>query len=154
MDKHWNVKVGDFGMAKVLKQDKSMTVCGTAETCAPEVLCGNRYSEKADCYSFGIVLWEMITREELYPGMNFYELSSKVVNEDLRPDLKNKDIPPVLQNLMKRCWNKNPDERPNFHEIVNVLEKFLDNKNDEVKNVEKKNSDSKKDPTKHYSVGF
>lgn len=72
VDQNWVVKVADFGLSRVLDTQKEMTVCGTAETCAPEVLSRNSYTEKADVYSFAIVLWEMLTREKLYPGMNFF----------------------------------------------------------------------------------
>lgn len=75
----------DMLVSRVLVPNTSMTICGTAETCAPEVLARSMYTEKADVFSYGIVLWEMFTRDILYPNMNFYELSSRVVNEGLRP---------------------------------------------------------------------
>lgn len=59
VDRNWTAKVADFGMSRALDLSKSMTVCGTAETCAPEVLARSSYTEKADVYSFGIVLWEV-----------------------------------------------------------------------------------------------
>lgn len=143
IDKNWTVKVADFGLSRVLDTKKEMTVCGTPETCAPEVLSRNSYTEKADVYSFGIVLWEMLTRDKLYPGMNFYELSSKVVNEDLRPDIKNYKFPDELLNLMTSCWDNDPSKRPSFEEIVDILEIYL---NDRIKRKKKK--EDKKDEDK------
>ncbi|EFC46712.1 serine/threonine protein kinase [Naegleria gruberi] len=140
VDKNWSVKVGDFGMSRMIDSQQQMTVCGTAETCAPEVLKRSMYTEKADVYSFGIVLWEMFTRSQLYPGMNFYELSSRVVNEGLRPDTTSTrftedHIPKTIQNLMTDCWDDDPDHRPDFSIIVKKLEKEL-----EIEN-QKKNKD-------------
>lgn len=141
VDKNWTVKVADFGLSRVLDTKKEMTVCGTPETCAPEVLSRNSYTEKADVYSFGIVLWEILTRDKLYPGLNFYELSSKVVNEDLRPDVKNYSFPDELLDLMKRCWDSDPGKRPAFDEIVDILEFFLKQR----KNKKKKKDDPKEE---------
>lgn len=132
VDRNWTVKVGDFGMSRVLDPNASMTICGTAETCAPEVLARSQYTEKADVYSFGIVLWEMFTREILYPNMNFYELSSRVVNEGLRPPTtgekfeNGKVVPAEIKKLMIECWDPDPNERPSFELIVSRLEKVLE----------------------------
>jgi serine/threonine protein kinase len=120
VDNNWTVKVGDFGLSKVLDTSKEQTVCGTAgfilfylETCAPEVLSRSLYTEKADVFSFGVVMWEIITREPLYPGLNFYELSSQVVNDGLRPNIYDFKIPHRLKSLMVLCWDEDPDIRPN-----------------------------------------
>lgn len=71
VDAYNTVKVADFGIARVRSVD-TMTYCGTPKWTAPEVLRMNSYSEKADVFSFGIVLWEILMREEPYaniPGM-------------------------------------------------------------------------------------
>lgn len=120
------MQVGDFGMSRVLDRSKSMTVCGTAETCAPEVLSRNSYTEKADVFSFGIVLWEVFTRDVLYPGLNFYELSSKVVNEHLRPPLEKYNFDTEIKQLLTSCWQADPNLRPTFKVIVATLEKYLE----------------------------
>jgi len=131
VDKNWCVKVGDFGMSRMIDSQQQMTVCGTAETCAPEVLKRNMYTEKADVYSFGIVLWEMFTRNQLYVGLNFYELSSRVVNEGLRPDttgprFQEEIIPKAIIDLMKQCWDDDPNVRPDFGTVLNILEDELE----------------------------
>ncbi|KAJ4453704.1 putative Serine/threonine protein kinase [Paratrimastix pyriformis] len=53
VDSGWNVKVSDFGLARV-QADQTMSCCGTAVFCAPEVLTANKYSEKADVFSFAM----------------------------------------------------------------------------------------------------
>ncbi|KAG2389439.1 hypothetical protein C9374_013999 [Naegleria lovaniensis] len=131
VDKNWSVKVADFGMSRILDSQQQMTVCGTAETCAPEVLKRSMYTEKADVYSYGIVLWELFTRGQLYPGLGFYELSSRVVNEGLRPDLTGPrftegHIPKEIVNIMTQCWDEDPNVRPDFGRIVEVLEEQLE----------------------------
>jgi serine/threonine protein kinase len=57
---HWLVKICDFGMARVKSLGVTMTKLGTLQWVAPEVLRDERYSEKADIYSFAILVWELI----------------------------------------------------------------------------------------------
>lgn len=75
VDRHWTIKVGDFGLSRAMDQTAStMTACGTPCWTAPEVLNNERYTIKADVYSFGICLWEMCTREDPYEGMPPYNV--------------------------------------------------------------------------------
>lgn len=160
VDKNWTCKVGDFGMSRVMDKSKSMTVCGTAETCAPEVLARSYYTESADVYSFGIVLWEMLTREVLYPGMNFYELSSKVVNENMRPPTAHKNFPPELLELMTTCWRADPEKRPHFKQVVSVLDHFHDTlvqqkqrKQQRVKQQQQEQQEQRQEHAEYYKSG-
>lgn len=64
MDHDYNVKVADFGLSRVQSDLVTMTGgLGTYQWMAPEVLGNQRYSDKADVYSFGIVIWECTARE-------------------------------------------------------------------------------------------
>eukprot|EP01120_Amphizonella_sp_Union-15-10_P011096 TRINITY_DN4615_c0_g1_i3.p1 TRINITY_DN4615_c0_g1~~TRINITY_DN4615_c0_g1_i3.p1 ORF type:complete len:254 (-),score=42.75 TRINITY_DN4615_c0_g1_i3:23-784(-) len=75
VDDNWNVKVCDFGLASVQKT-QVMTdegdAPGTPLWMSPEVLLGKPLSEKADIYSYGIVLWEVLTRTEPFDHMDSY----------------------------------------------------------------------------------
>ena len=53
MDQNWAIKVTDFGLSRVVDTQNTMTHCGMVDFCAPEVLRRNRYTTKADVYSFG-----------------------------------------------------------------------------------------------------
>ena len=59
VDENWNVKVADFGFARIKEENATMTRCGTPCWTAPEVIRGESYSEKADVYSFAIIMWEV-----------------------------------------------------------------------------------------------
>uniref|UniRef100_A0A1D1YVI7 Serine/threonine-protein kinase HT1 n=1 Tax=Anthurium amnicola TaxID=1678845 RepID=A0A1D1YVI7_9ARAE len=88
---------------------------------APEVLNGNPYNRKCDVYSFGICLWEIYCCDMPYPDLSFSEVTSAVVRQNLRPEIP-RCCPSTFGNVMKRCWDANPDKRPEMDEVVTMLE--------------------------------
>ena len=65
IDESFKAKIGDFGWTR-LKGDRMTKKIGTFQWMAPEVITGDRYSEKADVFSYGIILWEIASREPPY----------------------------------------------------------------------------------------
>ena len=81
VDNNLYVKVADFGLSKVVQDFQTMTEgLGTFQWMSPEVLANSRYSDKADVYSFGIVLWECSARQVPYAGMNGMQAAVAVMN--------------------------------------------------------------------------
>lgn len=77
VDQHWVAKIGDFGLAKMKSEGKTMTAgVGSPLWIAPEVLKGERFGEGCDIYSFAIILWEMAAWCEPYEGLNSVEVCS------------------------------------------------------------------------------
>uniref|UniRef100_A0A6B2LD35 Protein kinase domain-containing protein n=1 Tax=Arcella intermedia TaxID=1963864 RepID=A0A6B2LD35_9EUKA len=122
VDKDWDVKVGDFGLAKVIEDDSSrMTVCGTTAWAAPEVLKEQHYTIKADVYSFGICFWEICTRQEPFKNMKPSQVVLAIVNEKLRPEIPS-DIRKEYVSIIEACWDEIPEDRPSFAGLVEELE--------------------------------
>ncbi|XP_010516676.1 PREDICTED: dual specificity protein kinase splB-like [Camelina sativa] len=116
-------KVGDFGLSKI-KRNTLVTggVRGTLPWMAPELLSGSssKVSEKVDVFSFGIVLWEILTGEEPYANMHYGAIIGGIVNNTLRPTVPNY-CDPEWRMLMEQCWAPDPFVRPAFPEIARRL---------------------------------
>ncbi|XP_074373215.1 RAF-like serine/threonine-protein kinase 20 isoform X1 [Apium graveolens] len=116
-------KVGDLGLSKVKCQTLiSGGVRGTLPWMAPELLNGSSslVSEKVDVFSFGIVLWELLTGEEPYQDLHYGAIIGGIVSNSLRPPVP-EFCDPEWRSLMERCWSAEPSERPNFTEVANQL---------------------------------
>ncbi|XP_023542191.1 uncharacterized protein LOC111802158 [Cucurbita pepo subsp. pepo] len=116
-------KVGDFGLSKI-KRNTLVTggVRGTLPWMAPELLNGSssKVSEKVDVFSFGIVLWEILTGEEPYANMHYGAIIGGIVNNTLRPPVPNFCDPDWIL-LMEQCWSPDPVARPSFTDIARRL---------------------------------
>ncbi|KAL6911602.1 hypothetical protein ACP4OV_000407 [Aristida adscensionis] len=119
-------KIGDLGLSKV-KQNTLVSggVRGTLPWMAPELLSGksNMVSEKIDVYSFGIVMWELLTGDEPYSDMRAAEIIGGIVNDSLRPQIPSW-CDPEWKALMGSCWASDPAERPSFTDISQRLRKM------------------------------
>lgn len=116
-------KVGDLGLSKVKCQTLiSGGVRGTLPWMAPELLNGSSslVSEKVDVFSFGIVMWELLTGEEPYADLHYGAIIGGIVSNTLRPPVP-ENCDPDWRSLMERCWSAEPSERLNFTEIANEL---------------------------------
>ncbi|KAL6874071.1 hypothetical protein ACP4OV_014153 [Aristida adscensionis] len=121
------VKVADFGTScletRCQADAKGGGNKGTYRWMAPEMTKEKPYTRKVDVYSFGIVLWELTTCLLPFQGMTPVQAAYAASEKNLRPPLSS-SCPPVLNNLIKRCWAANPARRPEFSYIVSVLEKY------------------------------
>lgn len=120
VDENMGIKVCDFGMTKTKKNHWATTQCGTTQWMAPEILRNERYDEKADVFSFGIVMWEMLTRQPPYKGLDPMTVASKVLQQGYRPEIP-PDTHPQYERLVRECWESKPKKRPNFEDIVERL---------------------------------
>ncbi|TNN69125.1 Mitogen-activated protein kinase kinase kinase 7 [Liparis tanakae] len=90
-------------------------------TLRPSVPAGSNYSEKCDVFSWGIILWEVITRRKPFDeiGGPAFRIMWAVHNGTRPPLIKN--LPMPIESLMTRCWSKDPSQRPSTEEIVKIM---------------------------------
>lgn len=123
-------KIGDFGLSRRTAEQTSMTaLIGTIQYMAPEMLTSAsagrvEYSSAVDVFSFGIVLWQLITCEQPYQAtlatQNRFQLLQRIAREGLRPE-----VPPFvsdgLRNLILECWAEAEHARPPSAALVRRL---------------------------------
>ncbi|EEF35778.1 protein kinase, putative [Ricinus communis] len=132
LDRHGNACLGDMGIVTACK---SMGEAMEYETdgyrwLAPEIIAGDPESVTetwmSNVYSFGMVIWEMVTGEAAYAACSPVQAAVGIAACGLRPDIP-KDCPQILKSLMTKCWNNCPSKRPQFSEILSILLRFSNN---------------------------
>lgn len=127
VDKNWNVKVADFGLARIKQHffvDATGPV-GTPEWTAPEILKSEPFNERADVYSFGVVLWEMATRSKPFVGIPGHVVVAKVISgQKLKRPTEEQTggtLPDGYMELMYACMSAQWQDRPKFDDIRSRL---------------------------------
>jgi len=126
LDQHGNVKLADFGLSRLLV-DQSLSLsdlraAGTPTYMAPEVIMGESASKASDIWSFGVVLHQLIAGRLPFDSNNLQALFYAIQNDD--PALPDHPLAP----LVRRCLQKQPQERPgSFEEILRGLSSHSNN---------------------------
>ncbi|XP_076000545.1 ephrin type-A receptor 4 [Genypterus blacodes] len=126
-------KVSDFGMSRVLEDDPeaAYTTRGgkiPIRWTAPEAIAYRKFTSASDVWSYGIVMWEVMS----YGERPYWDMSNqdviKAIDEGYRlpPPM---DCPVALHQLMLDCWQRERADRPKFGQIVNMLDKLIRNPN-------------------------
>eukprot|EP01117_Protostelium_nocturnum_P009205 TRINITY_DN3298_c0_g1_i1.p1 TRINITY_DN3298_c0_g1~~TRINITY_DN3298_c0_g1_i1.p1 ORF type:complete len:669 (-),score=232.29 TRINITY_DN3298_c0_g1_i1:94-2100(-) len=123
-DNFEKVKVCDFGLSLVVNDETGAAskYVGSAQWRAPEAT-SSFYNKKCDVYSFGVLLWECLTRKKPFDGVSVPETLNQI-RGGVRPPIPFY-CPPAFKNLIERCWNADPQKRPEFDEIIKELSSDL-----------------------------
>uniref|UniRef100_A0A8C6LH04 receptor protein-tyrosine kinase n=1 Tax=Nothobranchius furzeri TaxID=105023 RepID=A0A8C6LH04_NOTFU len=133
-------KVSDFGLSRVLEDDPEAAYTTREATgsylspggkipirwTAPEAIAYRKFTTASDVWSYGIVMWEVVSYgERPYWDMNNQDVI-KAIEEGYRLPAP-MDCPLVLHQLMLDCWERERTERPTFSQILNMLDKLIRN---------------------------
>ncbi|KAF6041255.1 hypothetical protein EB796_000417 [Bugula neritina] len=118
------LKISDFGTSKEFQEHERsmiMSFAGTYAWMAPEVIKNEPCSEKVDVWSYGVVLWELLTGEIPYKDVDSTAIIWGVGSASLLLPIP-EDMPEGFKLLLKQCWSTKPRNRPTFRHILMHLE--------------------------------
>ncbi|XP_053219644.1 ephrin type-A receptor 5 isoform X5 [Podarcis raffonei] len=124
-------KVSDFGLSRILEDDPEAVYTTRGgkipiRWTAPEAIAFRKFTSASDVWSYGIVMWEVVS----YGERPYWEMTNqdviKAVEEGYRLPSP-MDCPAALYQLMLDCWQKERNSRPKFDEIVCMLDKLIRN---------------------------
>ncbi|XP_019368429.1 PREDICTED: ephrin type-B receptor 1 isoform X4 [Gavialis gangeticus] len=126
-------KVSDFGLSRYLQDDTSDPTYTSSlggkipvRWTAPEAIAYRKFTSASDVWSYGIVMWEVMSFGE----RPYWDMSNQDVINAIEQDYRlppPMDCPAALHQLMLDCWQKDRNTRPRFTEIVNTLDKMIRN---------------------------
>ncbi|XP_053105638.1 tyrosine-protein kinase HCK [Hemicordylus capensis] len=120
-------KIADFGLARVIEDNEYTAREGAKfpiKWTAPEAINYGCFTIKSDVWSFGVLLTEIITYGRTpYPGMSTHEVIRALERGYRMP--RTEGCPEELYEIMMRCWQKKPEERPTFEYNQSILEDFF-----------------------------
>ncbi|XP_059837374.1 ephrin type-A receptor 7 isoform X4 [Hypanus sabinus] len=126
-------KVSDFGLSRIVEDDPEAVYTTTGgkipvRWTAPEAIQYRKFTSASDVWSYGIVMWEVMS----YGERPYWDMSNqdviKAIEEGYRLPAP-MDCPPGLHQLMLDCWQQERSERPKFDQIVGILDKMIRNPN-------------------------
>nr|DBA15639.1 TPA: hypothetical protein GDO54_003115 [Pyxicephalus adspersus] len=128
-------KVSDFGLSRFLEDDTSDPTYTSAlggkipiRWTAPEAIQYRKFTSASDVWSYGIVMWEVMS----YGERPYWDMTNQDVINAIEQDYRlppPMDCPNALHQLMLDCWQKDRNHRPKFAQIVNTLDKMIRNPN-------------------------
>ncbi|XP_029563059.1 ephrin type-B receptor 1 [Salmo trutta] len=126
-------KVSDFGLSRYLQDDTSDPTYTSSlggkipvRWTAPEAIAYRKFTSASDVWSYGIVMWEVMSFGE----RPYWDMSNQDVINAIEQDYRlppPMDCPTALHQLMLDCWQKDRNARPKFPDIVNTLDKMMRN---------------------------
>ncbi|GBC37550.2 kinase-like domain-containing protein [Rhizophagus irregularis DAOM 181602=DAOM 197198] len=115
----------DMGLSGKVDNTDKTSIYGVTPYIAPEVLRGEPYTQAADIYSFSMIMYVVATGRQPFSNCaHDHYLVLDICKEEIRPSIIESEAPKCYIDLMKKCWDSNPNNRPNAIEIEELINLF------------------------------
>jgi len=118
------VYISDMGLCGDVNNVDEKSIYGVMPYVAPEVLKGNKYTQAADIYSFGMIMYFATTGRQSFSDRAHDHLLVLDICQGNRPEINEPEAPKCYIDLMKRCWDPDPDNRPSANEVHKLINSF------------------------------
>src|SRR6185369_12528248 len=132
----WKSRIGDLGLCQQVidKKDNPDKIYGVIPYLAPEVLSQKPYTKESDIYSFGMIMWEFTTGKKPFHDRPHNHCLILDILKGERPQITD-DTPEFYANLMKRCWDHDPENRSTAKGIHDCLREYHISSTKEKKSI-------------------
>lgn len=134
-NRNFKAKIADFGMITLFQScgdsHKSVKAYGTYSHMAPEMILHGHLSPQCDIFSFGIIMWELYNKKNVYEDDSKNEILNDVIIKNKRPQF-NDNTHSEYKKLAEICWSKDKNIRPTWSDIQYTLEKMI---SDEIQKI-------------------
>ena len=131
LDEQHRVKITDFGIAKALSETRmteTNQVMGSVQYISPEQAKGRQTDERTDIYSFGIVLFELLSGRLPFEGETPVSVALKHISEPMPDILEYREVPQGLVNIILKCTEKDPYDRyRHTDDVIRAIGEYRDN---------------------------
>jgi serine/threonine protein kinase len=129
--------ISDMGLCGEIGNIDETNIYGVMPYVAPEVLRGNPYTPAADVYSFSMIMYFVATGRQPFANCAHDHHLALDICKGIRPEINEPEAPKCYIELMEKCWNSNPVNRPNAAEIeatiISFYNSYRSQDNDEIK---------------------
>jgi serine/threonine protein kinase len=115
------MRISDMGLCGKVDNTDEKNIYGVMPYVAPEVLRGRPYTQAADIYSFGMIMYFVATGRQPFSNCAHDEILALDICKGIRPEINDQEVPKCYLDLMKRCLDLNTDNRPKATEIVELI---------------------------------
>ncbi|CAB5388837.1 unnamed protein product [Rhizophagus irregularis] len=127
-----NVCISDMGLCGEVGNMDETRVYGVMPYMAPEILRGKPYTQAADIYSFGMIMYFVATGRQPFNDCAHDQYLALNICDGIRPEINEQGVPKFYIDLMKKCWDSNPENRPTASEIDKLIDVYNPEKGKEI----------------------